>query len=434
MAFHSGRVSFCRFRVEGDAPDTVDDTMLGILAEHAFREQDIGEPQEIESGWTTGVHLFDGEFSYEKNGYGDMLLCALRIDTHKVPADIKQAYQRMNEAASKAQTDNPTGFLSRREKREAQESAARQLRDDLAAGKFRKSKAVPVLWDLREKLIYFGGSGNTPAEQLMSRMRDSFNVDLQPITSGSFAGDWMKTQGRQRDYEDLKPTAFTDPPADVGSGSGGGGSEDDDAGPIDRTTPAVPWTASSLDMKDFIGNEMLLWLWWHIETHEGVIPAPSASGGKADEIAVVISKALDMDCAWDITGKQTLRGDNVTRMPEAGEALGIGKWPRKAGLILADTGDSQQWELTLQADKFMVSSAQLPQVDDVTSMRELIEYRLQSIRRLGQIIDSLMGVFLEQRTSGKWQSRRDAIRKWIRSRRPRQAITPAAPSAVGVQS
>ena len=116
MSFHSGRVTFCRFRCAGSAPKSVDEGLLTALGERAFRESGIGAPQEIEGGWTTGEHIFDTEFTYEKNGYGDALLFALRLDTNKVPGEVKRAYQKINEQTAAA--ENPSGFASKLQKRE----------------------------------------------------------------------------------------------------------------------------------------------------------------------------------------------------------------------------------------------------------------------------------------------------------------------------
>ncbi len=170
MAFHSGRVTFSRFRVQpagGDAPAAVDETLLSILSEHRFRETEIGAPEEVEVGFITGEHLLDTQFSYEKNGFGvgsTLLLCAMRMDTHKVPADVKQAYRKLNEQA--AAEGNPSGFASKGQKREAQELAGRQVQEDLASGKFRKSKSVPLMWDLASGMLYCGANGNTVIEAL----------------------------------------------------------------------------------------------------------------------------------------------------------------------------------------------------------------------------------------------------------------------------
>ena len=138
MAFQSGLVSFSRFRVVGaDGPKACDDSILASLSKHAFKECEIGVPSDVEAGFTTGRHLFDTRFDYEKNIFGNHLLFAMRLDTHKVPAEVKHAYRQMNEQAS-AQA-SATGFASKSEKRDANDLATRQIHEDMAAGKFRKS-------------------------------------------------------------------------------------------------------------------------------------------------------------------------------------------------------------------------------------------------------------------------------------------------------
>ena len=424
MSFESGRVSFTRFRVDGDAPSQVDDAFLSILSEARFRETEIGAPDEVEVGFVTGVHLFDTQFIYEKIGFGEpgagLAHFALRMDTHKVPADVKKAYRVMNEQAAAAAS--PTGFASKSEKREAKETANEQVREELASGKYRKSKIVPVLWDLAGGRLYCGASGTTVIEHLSRLMRRAFAVDLQNQSAGVLAGDLIKAQGRSRDYEDLHPSAFTDPPADHGPA--------DEDGPSSSPggLPVLPWIAKSVDLKDYLGNEFLLWLWWLGERDKEASAVQTADG----EVFVALTKALDMDCAWDLTGKQTLRSDDPTRLPEAGDALRTGKWPRRAGLIIADT--DQQWELSLQGDQFVVGGAALPEVesDEPASPREAMERRLASVVQLGGVLDNLYQAFLERRASGPWSQDRDAIRRWIKQRQKPRSAQPAEGAAVEV--
>ena len=425
MAFHSGRVTFCQLRVSGDAPTAVDDTALSILHEHAFRENDIGAPDEVEAGFITGEHLLDTQFAYEKNGYGDasqMMLFAMRMDTHKVPSEVKQAYRKLNEQS--AAENNPTGYPSKGEKREAQELAGRQIQEDLAAGKYRKSKTVPLLWDLSKNVIYCGAAGSAVIEQLIALMRNSFGVELELLSAGRVAGERYKQTGHTRDWEDLHPTPFTAPPSEAHVEG------DDTDGPRDPSLPAVPWCAKGLDLKDFLGNEFLLWLWWMTEAHEGAIEAQRADG-RTESIYVALDKTLEMECAWGMRGKQTLRGDGPTRLQEAGAALAHGKWPRKTSLILSD-GEAQ-WELTLQADQWTVSSAALPEVEEAQSPRELTEARLRLVQRLNETLNALYVAFLAQRSAGAWPGQRDAMRQWIADRQqPRAAAASAPENAVAV--
>lgn len=412
MAFQSGKVSFVRFRIDGDAPKTVDDTVLSILKDGAFQESDIGVPDAVEAGFITGEHIFDTQFSFEKNGFGlagSQLLFAMRLDTNKPPSEIKQAYRRMNEQA--AAEGNPTGFVGKREKRDAKESAERQLHEDLAAGKFRRSKSVPLLWDLANGTLLCSSSSNTVLEQVSRLMRDHFAVDARYISSGVRAGEVFAALGRTRDYEDLQPSAFTDPPAEFHA-------DQDEVGgaPQHPETPRVPWVQKSIDLKDYLGNEWLLYLWFLAETKDGQLNVEHDGklGIEPAEAYITFDKTLDMDCAWDTLGKQTLRGDGPTRLQEAGDALRTGKWPRKAGLLLTD--GEYHFELTLQADQLSVSAAALPEIEEAQHPRELLEGRLDRTLHLAALLDGMYTQFLKLRSSDQWPNVRKQIRSWIAER------------------
>ena len=410
MPFDSGRVSFCRFKVSGDGPTQVDDLALATLSDHAFRESQVGAPDEVESGWITGQHLYDTQFSYEKNGFGTpsrpLLLAAVRLDTHRVPSEVKRSYKQMHENALREQS--PSGQLSRAQRREAAELAARQTHEELAAGRYRRSRRVPVLWDLREGVVLCGNASAAVAEHLQRLFQDSFALKLTRLTSGTLAGDWLLAKGRTRDYEDLLPSAYTAPPPEAGPDH-----EEEDA-PRDVQTPLVSWTTGATDLKDFLGNELLIWLWHLTESAQGAVKV--GRNAKASELSVLIDRALDMDCAWDARGRMSLRGAGPSRLPEAGEALAHGKWPRKAGLTL--TGEAGElYEFTLQAERLDVSSAQLPPIEDVQTPREFLERRLDSILTLATLLDQVFHAFLERRVGEGWPAKREAIREWIRDRR-----------------
>jgi hypothetical protein len=405
MAFDSGRVTYIRLAVSGDAPTQVDETALGILRDNAFQQTDIGAPDEVEVGWVTGEHMLDTRFSYEKNGFGQMLLMGMRLDTHKVPGDLKQAYKKINEQA--AAEGNPSGFVSKAQRREAAEEAERQVKEELASGRFRRSKVVPVLWDLPRQQIYCGAATNTAIEQLSSLLRTSFSVEVQLISAGRLGGQLLRAQGKGRDFEDLKPSSFTSPPERARQAA------DEADGPRDLAVPQVPWVVQAVDLKDFLGNEFLLWLWWHMESEEGQVPCVDGHGGQG-RAYLAMDKALEMECAWGVGGKQTLRGEGPVRFREAGEALRMGKWPRKAGLVLSD--GEHQWELTLQGDRMVVSSASMPEVPDAESPRELTEARLGLVRRLSDALDGMYTAFLQERAGSSWPTRRETIGRWVRER------------------
>src|SRR3954466_4449759 len=97
MGFDSGSISFRRLAVGGKSPKAADGELLEKIAKHAIKPAEFGVPEEEEYGWSGGRHIFDGQFSFEHNVFNDCLHFALRIDTNKVPGDLKKAYAIMEE-------------------------------------------------------------------------------------------------------------------------------------------------------------------------------------------------------------------------------------------------------------------------------------------------------------------------------------------------
>lgn len=389
MGFASGTVSFARFKVIGDAPKKVDDTALGILTENAFVQQEWGTPNEIEAGFVTGQHLLDTQFGYEKNVFneGSRLLFALRIDTNKVPSELKHAQRRINELAAASQ--NPSGFATKAQKREAKEIADRTLAEDLAKGKFRRSRMIPVYWDLERQQLYCASASNAVVEQLARLMRQAFEVSIEPLSAGNLA----LALGQGKTLEDLRASPLTRSP----SVRDGELSE----------MPAVPWASAASMPLDFLGNEFLIWLWYQTREHDGIIELFNKQ-----TISVVIQNRMALACAWGMQGTHGILSPTPTLLLEAMDALASGKWPRQLGLIVAD--DQYQFEFVLQGDHMTVTAGKLPEIQDAETLRDLVAARLDRIDKLTVMIDMLYLEFLMIRTrTERWVPCRTEIRAWV---------------------
>ena len=131
----------------------------------------------------------------------------------------------------------------------------------------------------------------------------------------------------------------------------------------------------------------------------------------AKEVTLYIDRSLDLDCAYGQTGRDSLRGDGPSRMPEARDALRSGKLPRKAGLIL--DAFKQQYSLTLNAETLALNSTTLPEVEDAETPRVVFEERVTLIRDLCKAVDALFETFLKSRASSAWEGQVSGMRKWI---------------------
>jgi hypothetical protein len=385
MGFASGSVSFRRFAVVGESPEQVDQEMLDKLASHALRPSDVGAPEEIEYGWSGGRHVLDGNFSFEHNVYADALVFGLRIDTNKIPGDLKRAYTVMEEEATAA--TNPSGFISKDQKRDAKDVVRRKLEDELRTGRFRRSKLLPIVWDIESAMVYCSASG-AALEQLMEVFERTFGLTLNPLSAGSIAMRMLSPKGGRRDYEDLRPTRFAQGPEGEGQ------------------HPEYPWVAKGPEPKDFLGNEFLLWLWHEAEGNGGAVET------SAGEVSILIDRSLDLDCSYGMTGRDSLRGTGPTNMPEARDALRTGKVPRKAGMVL--DCNNLQFSLTFNPESFSIGSAKLPDVEEAETPRVLFEERIALLRELAKTIDAMYETFLKLRAGSSWEGKTSNLRRWVK--------------------
>jgi len=384
MAFASGRVSFRRFAVLGKGPKGVEQDLLDKLAEYALKEGEFATPEEIEWGWSGGRHILDGSFSFANNVFADALHFALRIDTNKVPADLKKAYTAMEEEKAGGTSSEAAG---KAKKKAAKDAVAGRLEEELRSGRFRRSKLLPILWDLPAQMLYCPAAG-TGREKLLELFQRTFGLELLELTSGSAALRLAEAAGKHRDYEDLRPTRFV--PGPEGEGQ----------------YPDYPWVAKGDEPKDFLGNEFGLWLWHEADHHNGTIAT-----GTNTEVTIMIDKMLDLECAYGESGKDTLRGTGPAQMPEARHALRSGKLPRRMGLTLI-TGN-QQFELGMGVEPLSASGARLPDIEDAETARVIFEERIGLVRDLAKAMDGLFATFFKLRASAAWEGRTGAIQKWI---------------------
>jgi hypothetical protein len=384
MGFASGSVTFRRYKILGDHPDEITDKILKRLAEFTLQVGEYGVPDEVEYGWSGGRHLFDQKFTFEHNVFAECIHFAIRIDTNRVPSAIKKAYEMMEEESTAS--GNPSGHISKKQKKDVKDVIRAKIDEELKSGKYRRSKLIPILWDFNENALYGNISGSS-AEKMMELFERTFELETTPVTAGSMAMEHCESIHKVREYEDLRPTRFVTGPAG------------------ESQFPDYPWTAKGPQPKDFLGNEMLLWLWRHSTEKKGVIATPNG------DVTVVLNKQIDLDCAYGQTGKDTLRGDGVTRMPEAADAVQSGKMPRKAGMLLEFAGIG--YDLGINPESLSINSAVFPDVEEADEPRVIFEERIGMLRTLVQGLDGLMLAFLAERIGAGWEAHSRDIRKWI---------------------
>src|SRR6266540_6447917 len=163
MGLLNGRVSFLRFKVSGGAPRPFGEEELDRLTEYAAgKGRRFVSADGTERGWIAADH--DIDFVDEKNIISDCLLFGLRLEVDKLPADRMRAYYAA--AVEDRRRRTPTGILGSSQKREAKDAARDRLEKEAANGRFKKEKAIPVLWDRLSNEVLFGATSTARIDHL----------------------------------------------------------------------------------------------------------------------------------------------------------------------------------------------------------------------------------------------------------------------------
>jgi hypothetical protein len=390
MGFYAGRVSFLRFRVNGAAPRHFDDEHLERLADRQAGRQRIASADGVETGWTAGDHILDTDFQLAKNVINDTLTFDLRVDTDKIPGDLLRAYYAVElKALTK---NNPSGFPSAKQKREAKEIARDRLEQEAKDGRYRKRKCYPVLWDRLSNEVLFGATSITQVDRLCNLFGQTFGAELECVTAGRRAYHLAELHSRTRMVDDSAPSAF-----------------------VPGVTPEdVAWIADE-SSRDFIGNEFLLWLWYHTDAESDTVKLADGS-----DVAVMLARTLTLECPRGQTGHETISSEGPTQLPEARRAIQSGKLPRKVGLTLVRHGE--QYELAIHAETLAVGGAKLPPPDEtISEVRAKLDERANQIRNLIETLDLLYDAFGQKRFGKDWEGELIGMQKWLKREERRAA-------------
>ncbi len=389
MGFFAGRASFLRFKVNGPAPRLFDDEQIDRLKDRMAGRQRIASADGVETGWTAGDHVLDTDFHLAKNIINDTLTFDLRVDTDKLPNDLLRAYYAVElKALSK---NNPSGFASARQKREAKEIARERLEQEAKDGRYKKRKCIPVLWDKLSNEVLFGATSLAQIDRLCSLFETTFGMGLECVTAGRRAYHLAEVNARTRQVDDSAPSAFVP----------------------GITPPDVAWIADE-SSRDFIGNEFLLWLWYHTDVASDTIKLADNS-----EVTIMLARTLNLECPRGVTGHETISHEGPTRLPEARRAIQSGKLPRKVGLTLVRHGE--QYELSLHAETLAVGGAKLPPPDEQSDARGKLDDRANQLRALIETLDLLYNAFGEKRFGKEWESELAGMQKWLKREERRAA-------------
>src|SRR5262245_49090549 len=203
MGFLSGRVTFSRYRITGEAPGIFGPEHLSELRKRAAGRDRLASADGIEVGWTAGDHVLDTRFELEKNIVNEALQFCLRVDTTKVPSDLLQAYYQIELHSQRAGRKPST-----KQKKAAKAAALERLEHEAKDGRFTRRKVVPILWDAKSNELLVGTTSVTIIDQLYSLFELTFGCGFESLTSGRQAYRLAEMRQQTRSVDDAKASPF----------------------------------------------------------------------------------------------------------------------------------------------------------------------------------------------------------------------------------
>jgi hypothetical protein len=385
MPFLTGSVTYTRLAVLGPKPCMFGDEHLDRLRALALSKGTPLSAAGISSGWAAGGHVLDGQFTELKNVYPDHLLWDFWTETDKPPPELFKAYYETDLRALSA--NNPSGFPSQRQKREAKESARDRLEEEAKDGRFKKRKCVPVLWDAIRNEVLIGTTSTAVIDRFVRLFARTFAEGLgrkpeDRLLADRSAGDLAVI---------LKPEAKDEELSRFTHGTSEGAE--------------CRWSPFA-DRPDFLGNEFLLWLWFKGHGETDTIRVADGT-----EVTWMFSGGVRLEHPTD-SDNDTINAASAVRKPQAMQAVRSGYLPRKAALTLARQG--QQFSCKLNAEALSVTGLKLPKPDDaVTAARAKAEDRLATVRDFVETLDLLYLHFLGLRLSALWPSELADVADWL---------------------
>jgi recombination associated protein RdgC len=160
-------------------------------------------------------------------------------------------------------------------------------------------------------------------------------------------------------------------------------------------------------LNEFLGKEFLTWLWYKIEISSGLISLP-----KHKEIEIYFDRRIVLEKKNNKDIDKIAYNGNIHGATEIKSGLASGKQVKEARIKVGR--GSTEWSFILKADNLSFSSLKLSQFPGEKQDTEGLFYEnMSKIEEVTAIIDELFDIFVNIRTSNKWEEEIPKIREFI---------------------
>jgi hypothetical protein len=365
MSFESGSVSLRMFyRTASLAPDFIE----GFARNRLPPIDSLGNGEV--NGWVTGRHLLDSNIVEETAMVAGYLRLSLVKAERKIPQPLLRAECKMEELAEMQARD--LTFLKRNERSEIKKAVTDRLLPNMPP----TLTSIDLAGDTHADLLFASALSDKQLDAFRMAFRASTDVELVEMTPQTLALRLTSVSANE-----WGPVSFSpDCPDEEADGN--------------------------------VGREFLTWLWYFAEKRGGLIEIPEG------EFGVMIEGPLMFVMEGQGAHETVLRKGMPLLSSEAKSALLAGKKLRRAKLTFV-RGD-EQWQMSLDADEFVMRSVKLPKSDNMDASSKFQD-RILALYTLYNVLAGFFRIYIELRMdAAAWETEVGNIRKWVGGREERK--------------
>lgn len=203
MGLLSGSVSITRYKIEGQIPENLVETVKEGLKKHRFPEIE-DDTAEFVSGWTSFSNSFSADFEEEKFQVMQYFVFAVRIDKKSVPSKALKKHVAIESARRLSGSDKT--FLTKAEKKEIKESIINMLMSRIPSN----PDIYDVMWDMEKSEVWLLSGLKAAGEELETLFSKSFGLRLVRLFPYSLAELCCDLSPKDKDsFLKLTPTSFS---------------------------------------------------------------------------------------------------------------------------------------------------------------------------------------------------------------------------------
>jgi len=376
MGIVNGTITFSRYQIIGTLPDNMREFVDAQIKLFAFREATAVE-HEHSVGWTSLENILDTNFEYANYSFAEYLAFSLRVDKKVIPPSLLKL--KLLQAEKKLLSERETKKIFKEERRELKETVRLMLVQSTPS----TPSFYEVCWNVTDKELLFCSHSQKTGEEFEDLFKRTFNLSLIPILP------WT----RERLPEDIAANLdriVEDNFLKISSG------KSVDSSPRDLS---------------FLGREFLTWLWFKSEERGGTILIPDKG-----DIGLHFTRRMVLESGEGQYAERVACQGYYADLKEGITALQKGKKIKEARLKLSV--DSNEFEVTLKADKFQFQSLKPPPTlkfgEEEEEKEGRILERVYLIETVIRTMEQLFNLFLSHRTSPEWiSSEIPRIQKWM---------------------